>query len=122
MKRKASKLLTWLTALALLVSVAALPVSAEEYLIEEETIMGGIEFNVPESENVETARNLISTEFNVGLTGNEISLYANGGIQTADEGQESILRYGSVPGYLNGAGAYELYSLNLSAGDYLQAR
>lgn len=140
MKRKVSKLLTWLTALVLLVSTEALPVSAEEYmteeetvmgsitvsaedfLIEEETIMGGIEINVPVSENVETARNLIGTEFNVGLTGNEISLYSNGGIQTADEGQESILRYGSVSGYLTEAGDYELYSLTLSAGDYLQAR
>lgn len=122
MKRKLSKIFTWLTALILLVSVETLPVSAEEYLIEEETIMGGIEINVPASENVETARNLTGAEFNVGLTGSEISLYANGGIQTADEGQESILRYGSVSGYLAEAGAYALYSLTLSAGDYLQAR
>lgn len=122
MNTKVTKILTWLMALIIFVSVEALPVSAEEFFVEEETIMGGIEINVPVGPNVEVARNLVGEEFNVGLNGNEISLYADGGIQTADEGQESILRYGSASGYLAETGAFQLYSINLSAGDYLQAR
>lgn len=122
MNTKVTKILTWLMALIIFVSVEALPVSAEEIIVEEETIIGGIEINVPAGPNVEVARNLVGEEFNVGLNGNEISLYADGGIQTADEGQESILRYGSASGYLAETGAFQLYSINLSAGDYLQAR
>lgn len=36
--------------------------------------------------------------------------------------QTSITRYASVSGYLLESGDFELYSLNLSAGEYLQAR
>lgn len=49
-------------------------------MIGEELIMGGIEINVSASENVQTARKLTGAEFDVSLSDNEVSLYANGGI------------------------------------------
>jgi len=126
MKRKASKILIWLTALVLLVAFKVLPVSAVEYTIEEELIANDLEIAFPVSENVEIVKNFKDEVSTVGLTGDEILLYANGEIQTINEedgtGQESVLNYGTVSGYLSDTGDYELYSLNLSAGDYLLAR
>lgn len=89
MKTKTTKLFSWLMALILLVSVEGLPVSAEEYLIEEETITGGIEINVPAKENVQTVRNLTGAEYNVSLTGNEIRCMRMTGFRQQTRGRRA---------------------------------
>lgn len=100
--------------------------SVLEYVLEEEPTTGDMEISFPASESVETAMNFENETFDVSLTGNEVSLYGDSGIKTinAEEkaGRESIQHYGTVSDYLSDTGDYELYSLNLPAGDYLQAR
>lgn len=100
--------------------------SALEYVVEEESVTGDMEISFPAGKSTETATNFENETFDVSLTGNEVSLYGDSGIRTIDAedkaGRESIQHYGTVSGYLSETGDYELYSLNLPAGDYLQAR
>lgn len=100
--------------------------SALEYVVEEESVTGDMEISFPAGKSTEMATNFENETFDVSLTGNEVSLYGDSGIRTIDAedkaGRDSALYHGSVSGYLTESGAYELYSVNLSAGDYLQAR
>ena len=101
-------------------------ISTEDYVIEMESSTGDLEVNSFADKEVEAVTNFGDESFAVNLTGEEISLYANSRIQTVDAENEtregSVQHYGTVSDYLAETGDYKLYSLNLSAGDYLQAR
>lgn len=72
-------------------------ISAEDYVIEMESSTGDLEVNSFADKEVEAVTNFGDESFAVNLTGEEISLYANGGIQTVDAENET--REGSVQHY-----------------------
>ncbi len=101
-------------------------IPVEEFVIEEEASAGDMEISFPESKSVESVGEFADEAYAVSLTGDEISLNTDDGIQTINAenkaGEESVLNSGSASGYLSETGEYALYSLNLSEGNYLQAR
>lgn len=145
MKRKLLRMLSLSMALVLMGSFNPLHVSAQEYEAEEDSAIDGIEisfadvyegnedftigdmtFSFPESDSMEADLATTVEGFKAERTENVIPLYAADGVQAYsaenEASSESTLRYGTVSGYLSETGAYELYHLNLAAGDYLQAR
>lgn len=64
-------------------------ISAEDYVIEVESSTGDLEVNSFADKEVEAVTNFGDESFAVNLTGEEISLYANGGIQTVDAENET---------------------------------
>ena len=97
-----------------------------EFVIEEDISAGDMEINFSENKDLAIVENIPDGAFDVSLTGDEISLYIEDGIETVatedNAGRESIQHYGTVSDYLSQTGDYKLYSLELPAGDYLQAR
>lgn len=97
-----------------------------EYVIEEDISAGDMEINFSENKDLAIVENIPDGAFDVSLTGDEISLYTEEGIETVatedNAGRESRQYYGTVSDYLSKTGDYKLYSVNLSAEDYLQAR
>lgn len=126
MKRKVSNVLIVLVALVLTISFKSQCVLAKEYEDEVDTTTSDMEINLPYSNYTMSERSLAVEEIASKIAGDEIALDATVGIQVTsmedETEQESTLRYGSLSGYLSKTGDYALYSLNLSAGDYLQAR
>lgn len=140
--RKA-KMFSWMLAMALSVALtgnvmcvqaAELPETASEtedaftgeFVIEEMLATDSMEINFSADSNMEIVENISEESFDVSLTGNEIPLYADDGIQTIDAEdiaeRESRQYYGTLSDYLSESGDYKLYPLDLTAGDYFQAR
>lgn len=97
-------------------------------------VVEDMEVCFPNSEGKEVDLTAAVEGLKAEISGEALALYAAEilpadtaeGIQTfaADNraGQDSTLSFGTLSDYLAEAGAYKLYSLNISAGDYLQAR
>lgn len=126
MKRKVSNLLALLLVLLLTVSVEPSSVLAKENVVEQVATEKDMESNLTVNDCVEIEKILSMEELAVEVTGSETMLDIDNGVQATnvedETEQTSITRYGSVSGYLLESGDFELYSLNLSAGGYLQAR
>ena len=126
MKRRVSKLLALLAVLILTISIEPSSVLAKENVIEQVTTAEDMEINLADTDYVEVGEILTMEELAVEVTGNETALDIDDGVQAVNAEDEteqtSITRYASVTGYLLESGDFELYSLNLSAGEYLQAR
>lgn len=126
MKRRVSKLLALLAVLILTISIEPSSVLAKENVIEQVTTAEDMEINLADTDYVEVGEILTMEELAVEVTGNETALDIDDGVQAVNAEDEteqtSITRYASVSGYLLESGDFELYSLNLSAGEYLQAR
>lgn len=150
MKRNVSRIVSLSMALVLMGASNPLYASAQEYEAEGDSAMGGVEISLadicevnenftigdmgisfPESDSTRVDLKTVVEGFKAEMKGDAILLYAADEIQPADvedevqayaASEESTLSYGTVSGYLPETGAYALYNLNLSAGDYLQAR
>ncbi len=126
MKRRVSKLLALLAVLILTISIEPSSVLAKENVIEQVTTAEDMEINLADTDYVEVGEILTMEELAVEVRGNETALDINDEVQAVNAEDEteqtSITRYGSVSGYLLESGDFELYSLNLSADEYLQAK
>lgn len=146
LKRKVSRILSLSMALVLMGSFNPLHALAQEYEVEEDFQTGGIEisladeygfgedlaigdmeFSIPESGSIAADLGAIVKGFKAEINEDVVTLQMRAadvedGIQAYAASRESTLSYGTVSGYLPETGAYALYNLNLSAGDYLQAR
>lgn len=110
----------------LTISLKSQCVLAKEYENEVNITTSDMEISLPGNNYTMTERDLTVEEITAKIAGDEIVLDAAVGIQAAsiedETDQPSTLRCGSLSGYLSETGDYALYSLNLSAGEYLQAR
>lgn len=84
--------------------------------------VGDIEINLPDNDVIAADKNMSVDDQAVEADGDEVVLYSPAEIQTFAMDDESTLYYGTVSGYLTQTGEYALYQVNLTAGNYLQAR
>lgn len=130
MKKRVLKICAMFMALILMVSSETQYAFAQEQEIGEdqeigikfEMEAGDIEINLPDTDAIVVDKNMLVDDQAVEMDGDEVVLYSPAEIQTFAMDDASILRYGTVSGSLTAAGTYDLYSIELSAEDYLQAR
>lgn len=89
---------------------------------EEDSAVNGIKSSLSDSSFAVTQKNLAVEELAIAITGDETVLDVGSGARAVSLESDSVVRYGRVSDYLEQMGEYTLYSLGLSAGDYLQAR
>lgn len=122
MKRKVLKIGAMFMALILMISSETQYVFAKEREVKEDLAIGDIEINLTDNDIITVDKKLSVNELAVETDGDETVIYAPEEIQTLSMDDASTLYYGTVSGYLSQTGEYALYSVSLSAGDYLQAR
>lgn len=126
MKRKVSKILSLLLALTLMCSFNSNVVFAEEYNVTENPAISDIKIHLPDNVDMTIDNSSIDKESVVKANSDVIASYIADELQIAtfqnDTDQNSVIYYGSDTGYLAQTNDYLLYSINLTHGDYLQAR
>ncbi|MBO5030264.1 MAG: hypothetical protein J6D08_00010 [Lachnospiraceae bacterium] len=127
MKRKKSKMWALLMALVVTVSVESPHAYAKEAVNETDCTTGDLEISPLPGEYAIPEKGLTAEQFVVEADGSETELFAADEISTASAEepqaeQTSVTSYGSVSGYLSQTGNYALYTADLTAGTYLQAR
>ncbi len=126
MKRKVTKIVSLLSALTLLFAFNSMAAFAKEYNVTENFTIGDIEISVPDTVDMMTDNVSIDKESVVKSNSDRIAEYIANEIRFAapqnDVEQSSTIYYGSDSGYLAQTNDYLLYFVNLTPGDYLQAR
>lgn len=126
MKRKVSSVVSLLLALTLVFSLNTNVVFASEYDVTESPAISDIEINLPDNVDMSIGNISVDKESIVKLNNDTIAQYIVDEIQIVDSRnsteQDSVIYYGSDTGYLAQTNDYLLYAVNLTYGDYLQAR
>lgn len=133
MKKRVLKICAMFMALILMVSSETQYAFAQEQEIGENQETGikfemfemgveDIEISLPDTDVIVADKNMLVDDQAVETDGDEVVLYSPAEFQTFAMDDASTLRYGTVSGSLTAAGTYDLYSIELSAEDYLQAK